>query len=485
MSSDLSEQGTSASGAPRSRSVMKWVLMVGLVTFFAGLLFGYDQGVIAGALAGVKDSFNVSTFASEVITSWVTLGALVAALVAGIAADRYGRRPMLLVAGLLFIAGAVIQGVAQGAEVLVVGRLITGFGIGFASVVAPLYAAEMAPPRIRGRIVSTYQLAITFGIFCAYLISDLLQSSEWRTMFLVAAVPGVLLIITTMLIPESSRWYVKVGRGADARRSLEKVTEPSEVDQALSTVQAEVADETADGEAGWAEVFSPRMRKALIVGIGLAIFQQITGINAIIYYADKIFESAGITSTAAQTKATLYCVGLTNVLATFVAVAYIDRFGRRPLLFMGLIGMFVSLCAVAMGFATQSTVDPGAGTSIVGIITMVGLVVFIASFAFSLGPVVWTIISEIYPGRVRGRAVSLATAFNWGAAFLVAQFFLTLTDGIGEAATFFLFAAMCVLAFIFVWRYVPETRGRSLEEIQEMWEQDGAIADWEKTAPRH
>jgi sugar porter (SP) family MFS transporter len=342
----------------------------------------------------------------------------------------------------------------------------------------------MAPKRIRGRIVSTYQLGITFGIFLAYLVSDLYDSAEWRMMFLLAAVPGVLLIIGILAVPESARWLVKMGRTREARESLEKVAEPADVEKELSDVEAEVNAEAAEGSASWSEVFSPRVRKALIVGVGMAIFQQITGINAIIYYADKIFASAGLVSTESQTTATLYCVGLTNVLATFIAVAYIDRFGRRPLLLIGLVGMFVSLCAVALGFATQSTSDTGAGASIVGIITMVGLIVCIASFAFSLGPVVWTIISEIYPARVRGKAVSLATAANWGAAFLVAQFFLTLTNGIGESATFFLFAAMCVLSFIFVWRFVPETRGHSLEEIQEMWNKGGSIKSWDETAPR-
>ncbi len=469
---------------PRSKSVFRWILLIALVTFSAGSLFGYDQGVIAGALKGIGNSFQVGDGAKQIITSWVTLGALVAALVAGTSADRFGRRPVLLAAGLLFIAGAIIQAVTPGVEILVLGRLITGFGIGFASVIAPLYAAEMAPQRIRGRIVSTYQLSITFGILLAYLVSDLLGSAEWRTVFLLAAIPGVLLLIGVMLTPESSRWYIKMGRKDKARESLSKVTEPGDVEKELSDVEAQVNAEAAEGEASWSEVFSPRVRKALIVGVGLAIFQQITGINAIIYYADTIFDSAGLVSTESQAKATLYCVGLANVVATFIAVAYIDRFGRRPLLFIGLIGMFVSLCAVAVGFATQSTADTGAGTSIVGIITMVGLVVFIASFAFSLGPVVWTIISEIYPGRVRGKAVSFATAANWGAAFLVAEFFLTLTSGIGESATFFLFAAMCVLGFIFVWRYVPETRGRSLEEIQEMWNKGGSIKSWEETAPK-
>ncbi len=478
------EQSAAQPSQRRSKSVFKWVMVVAAVTFLAGLLFGYDQGVIAGALKGIGRSFDVGDGAKQIITSWVTLGAMIAALAAGMAADRFGRRPVLLAAGLLFIAGAVIQALTPGVEILVLGRLVTGFGIGFASVIAPLYAAEMAPARIRGRIVSSYQLAITFGIFLAYLVSDLLDSAEWRTMFLLAAIPGVLLLIGAMVAPESARWLVKVGRKDKARESMAKVTEPGQVDSELGKVEAQVTEEAAEGEASWSEVFSPRVRKALIVGVGLSIFQQITGINAIIYYANTIFESAGLVSTQSQTAATLYAIGLTNVLATFIAVAYIDRFGRRPLLLMGLTGMFVSLCAVGLGFATQSSADPAAGASIVGIITIAGLVVFIASFAFSLGPVVWTIISEIYPSRVRGKAVSFATAANWGAAFLVAQFFLTLTGGIGDSATFFLFAGMCVLGFIFVWRYVPETRGRTLEEIQQMWNKGGSVKEWEETAPK-
>ncbi len=478
------EQSAAQPSQRRSKSVFKWVMIVAAVTFLAGLLFGYDQGVIAGALKGIGRSFDVGDGAKQIITSWVTLGAMIAALAAGMAADRFGRRPVLLAAGLLFIVGAGVQALTPGVEILVLGRLVTGFGIGFASVIAPLYAAEMAPARIRGRIVSSYQLAITFGIFLAYLVSDLLDSAEWRTMFLLAAIPGVLLLIGVMFAPESARWLVKVGRKDEARESLAKVTEPDQVDSELGKVEAQISEEAAEGEARWSEVFSPRVRKALIVGVGLSIFQQVTGINAIIYYANTIFESAGLVSTQSQTAATLYAVGLTNVLATFIAVAYIDRFGRRPLLLMGLTGMFVSLCAVGLGFATQSSADPAAGASIVGIITIAGLVVFIASFAFSLGPVVWTIISEIYPSRVRGKAVSFATAANWGAAFLVAQFFLTLTGGIGDSATFFLFAGMCVLGFIFVWRYVPETRGRTLEEIQQMWNKGGSVKEWEETAPR-
>jgi sugar porter (SP) family MFS transporter len=218
-------------------------------------------------------------------------------------------------------------------------------------------------------------------------------------------------------------------------------------------------------------VFSPALRRALWVGVGLATLQQVTGINAIIYYANEIFAEAGFTTAEQQAKATLYAVGAVNVLATFIAVAWVDRFGRRPLLLTGLVGMTVSLAAVGASFAALEKRPEGGATSttVGGIVTVLALVVFIASFAFSMGPIVWTLISEIYPNRVRGRAISVATAVNWLAAFLVAQFFLSVVDAIGESTTFFVFAALCVVSFVFVWHLVPETKGRSLEEIQERW----------------
>ena len=222
-------------------------------------------------------------------------------------------------------------------------------------------------------------------------------------------------------------------------------------------------------------MFSPGLRRPLTIGITLSVIQQVTGINAIIYYANDIFARAGFTTAQSQAKATLYAVGLVNVLATFIAVACVDRFGRRPLLLAGLVGMTVSLGAVAVAFAGFDN-TAGSSTSVTagGVLTLVALVVFIASFAFSLGPVVWTVISEIYPNRVRGRAVSAATAANWGAAFLVTQFFLTIVDAIGEAQTFALFAVICVISYIWILRHVPETRERSLEEIQELWREPAA-----------
>ncbi len=454
------------------RKLTPWMYGVGGVTFLAGLLFGYDQGVISGALPLLQTDLDLSTLESEIVTSWVTLGALFGALVAGGFADRIGRRWVAIAAGVLFAIGALIEAVAPGAGMLTVGRVVTGLGVGFASVVAPLYAAEMAPKWLRGRFVSTYQLAITVGIFFAYLADDALTSSDrWRLIFALAVIPGAALVVGFLIMPESARWLLKMGRRDDARASLVKVDGPELADAELTTLEADLDAEALEGQATWGEVFSPMLRRALLVGIGLAVFQQITGINAIIYYANEIFAEAGFTTAEQQAKATLYAVGATNVLATFVAVAWVDRFGRRPLLFTGLVGMTVSLAAVGLSFAAMENNPPEGttSTSVGGLITVLALVVFIASFAFSMGPIVWTLISEIYPNRVRGRAIAVATAVNWLAAFLVAQFFLSVVDAIGEATTFFLFSFFCVVTYVFVWRYVPETKGKSLEEIQERW----------------
>jgi sugar porter (SP) family MFS transporter len=270
-------------------------------------------------------------------------------------------------------------------------------------------------------------------------------------------------------MPESARWLLKMGRRDDARASLLKVDGPGVADEELATLERDLEVELREGQASWGEVFGPTLRRALWVGIGLAVFQQITGINAIIYYANEIFAEAGFTTAEQQAKATLYAVGATNVLATFVAVAWVDRFGRRPLLFTGLVGMAVSLAAVGMSFAALENNPDGQASTVGGIVTVLALVVFIASFAFSMGPIVWTLISEIYPNRVRGRAIAVATAVNWFSAFIVAQFFLSIVDAIGEATTFFIFSFFCVVTYVFVWRFVPETKGRSLEEIQERW----------------
>ena len=456
-----------------------WLLLVGAVIMMSGLLFGYDQGVISGALDGIQKSFGASTTMIQIITSWVTLGALAGALVAGVLADRLGRRVTILLAAVLFTLGALLEALAPGTTVLVIGRLVVGFGVGVASVAAPLYAAEQAPSRLRGRFVSMYQLAITIGIFIAYLVDQALTNDDmWRVMLGVSAVPAVLLFVVMLPMPDSPRWFVKVGRRDDAVKALAKIRPDADIDAEITEIE-QAAQQDDAARATWGEVFSKKLRKPLMIGIGLAVFQQITGINAIIYYADRIFAQAGFSTPQDQAAATTWAIGGVNVLATLIAVAYVDRFGRRPLLLAGLIGMASALITVGISFHFMDTADTsGAGAggpTTAGIITLVALVVFIASFAFSLGPVVWTVINEIFPNRVRGRAVAVATAVNWGSAWLVSQFFLTLIDSIGNSATFYLFGAFSVIAYVWIWRTVPETKGRSLEQIQEIWEDEDPV----------
>ncbi|CAB4347248.1 unannotated protein [freshwater metagenome] len=317
------------------------------------------------------------------------------------------------------------------------------------------------------------------GIFVAYLVNQALISKDtWRVMLGISAVPAVLLFLVMLPMPDSPRWFLKVGRKDDAIKALSKVRPDVDATAEINEIE-EASREEDESPATWGEVFSKKLRKPLMIGIGLAVFQQITGINAIIYYANKIFAQAGFETPQGQAAATTWAIGAVNVLATLIAVVYVDRFGRRPLLLAGLVGMTLSLTTVGITFHFMDKADTsGAGAggpTTAGLITLVALVVFIASFAFSLGPVVWTVINEIFPNRVRGRAVAVATAFNWGSAWLVSQFFLTLIESIGNSATFYLFAFFSVLAYVWIWKRVPETKGRTFEEIQMIWENDNPV----------
>jgi len=467
-----------AAGQQQTGNWSPALVLVLVVVLLSGALFGYDQGVISGALEGIQRSLKLSPTLLEVVTSWVTLGALAGSLAGGEIADRLGRRTALLAAAGLFAAGAAVEAFAPNVTILVAGRLVVGFGVGVAAVAAPLYAAELAPAEHRGRFVSAYQLAITIGIFLAYLIDQALASDrEWRIMLGVSAVPALLLLVAILPAVESPRWLVRMGQRDRARDSIVRARPWVDPDVRLKSIEDSLRDEPPN--ASWSEVFAPAWRRPLTIGIGLAVFQQITGINAVIYYSDRIFAAAGFSSPQAQTMATTWAIGAVNVVATLIAVAFIDKLGRRPLLLAGLAGMCASLAAVGLAFFSAGT----AGMSpTAGMVTLVALILFIVSFAFSLGPVVWTVINEIFPGRVRGRAVAVATAVNWGAAFLVSEFFITLVDAIGEAGTFALFAIFCVAGGVWVYHRVPETKGRSLEQIESLW--DAPAAPAVATTPR-
>ena len=457
--------------AATAQPITPWLWVVLAVILFAGGLFGYDQGVISGALAGVKQSFSLSLLMVQVVTSWVTLGALLGSLVAGELGDRLGRKRTALIAGALFTIGAAVQGFAPSAWILVFGRLVVGAGVGMAAVSAPLYAAELAPANLRGRFVSAYQLAITVGIFLAYLVNEALSaSSNWRLMLGLAAIPGLALFMIALIAPESPRWLMIVKRRADAAKETAKVQPGIDVDAHLKSIETTLAK--SGKHASWGEIFGKAWRRPLMIAVGLAVFQQITGINAIIYYANQIFASAGFATEVSRSTMTLWAIGGVNVISTFIAIIFIDGVGRRKLLLTGLVGMAVSLIAVGAAFHFSTPVLKGAvahGPTITGIVTVIALVVFIASFAFSLGPVVWTVINEVFPAHIRGRGVALATAINWGSAYVISQFFLSLVDGIGSAMTFWLLALFCVIGWVWIYLSVPETKGLTLETIQQMW----------------
>jgi SP family galactose:H+ symporter-like MFS transporter len=451
------------------QSMTLWLFVVLAVVLCSGGLFGYDQGVISGALHGMTEHFKLSTLMVQVVTSWMTLGALFGALAGGELADIIGRKRTVLIAGAMFTLGGLVQGFAPDTLILVAGRLVVGAGVGVAAVAAPLYASEMAPANLRGRFVSSYQLAITIGIFIAYLVASWLSKTDsWRVMLGAAAVPGLLLFAAALFTPESPRWLMKMGRRDDAAREIVKI-HPG-VNSKLPLDDIQVALDQEGATASWSTVFHREWRRPLLIGVGLAVFQQITGINAVIYYADQIFAAAGFISQSAQTTATTWGIGFVNVLATFIAIAFIDQIGRRKLLLVGLVGMGLSLVAVGAAFQfIGATPDKSTLPSVAGIVTLIALICFIISFAFSMGPVVWTVINEIFPANIRGRGVAVATAVNWASAYVVAQFFLSVVNAIGQSATFWLFAGFCVMSWVWVYFAVPETKGKSLEEIQAFW----------------
>ncbi|RUL91922.1 MULTISPECIES: sugar porter family MFS transporter [Micromonospora] len=463
--------GDSAAG--RTKPPRRNLVAIIAIVVLSGAFFGYNQGVISGTLSDIRQAFHADTFAVEAAASWVTIGALVGALVGGHLADRVGRRGALWVAAATYIVGTIVQAAAPSIAVLSGARLVLGVGIGVASVAGPMFAAEAAPERIRGGLVAVYQLSITAAIFIGYLADELFtRSGSWRYLLGVAVLLGVALILITVVIPDSAIWYLRRGDRDRAQRSLARTVPRAKVQSRLQDMEKSLRGR----RASWRELLSAQWRRPLALGIGLALFQQTTGINGIIYYADSIFAAAGFRTAEAQLSATTWAIGAVNTVFAVVAVGLLDRVGRRPLLLVGLLGMAAALVMVSVSFlklgsGRSGTETPGLPDA--GVFLLSGVILFIAFYAMTIGPATWTIINEIYPGPIRGRCVAIASATHWGAEYVITQFFLSLLDALGRAGVFALFAGLCALGFLFVWRYLPETRGKTLEQIQDMWAAGG------------
>ena len=432
----------------------RYVVFISSVAALGGLLFGYDTGVIAGAILFIQKTFVLDTQMQEIVVSVVLIGAIIGAFLAGGAADQFGRRWTLITAGIVFAVGALLSAFAPSVAVLLAGRFIVGLAIGVSSVAAPLYISEAAPRDSRGALVSLYQLAITIGILAAALVDYVLASSaNWGLMLGLAIVPSVLLVGGMITMPESPRWLFAQGRNAEARDVLIRTRAEAEVEHAVADIQSSLTVH----QGSLRDLFAPNVRGALGIGVALAILQQITGINTVIYYGPQIFKMAGFSSDSISILATLG-VDMVNALMTIVAIVLIDRVGRKPLLYTGIAGMAIALFALAYSFAHGAS---GA----LGAITLVALMLYVGCFAFSLGPICWLILSEIYPLRVRGRAMSIATLANWAANFVVSFVFLTMINAFGSTWTFAIYGIVCLITIWFVRVFIRETKSLELDSI--------------------
>ncbi len=447
--------------APSKSANRSFVYMAAAFAALGGLLFGYDTGVISGAELFIRNDFVLSTFALEVIVSGVLAGASVGALAGGRLADLYGRRKLLIATAIIFAVGAILCTAAPSVPILVAGRIIVGLGIGLSSSTVPVYISEVAPAEARGWQVSLFQLAITVGILLAYLVDfAFAQIQSWRWMFGMALLPAAIFGLGMVFLPESPRWLLGSGQLEKARATLARVRGTADVARELSEIEQSLAHSPERGRLS--DLLAPSLRPALVVGIGLAVFQQITGINTVIYYAPVIIQSAGISSASGAILATAG-IGLVNVLMTIVSMRLVDRAGRKPLLLTGIAGMGVTLVLLALVFRS------GNHTPAMAWLAVISMMAYVASFAISLGPIFWLMISEIYPLKIRNSAEGVAATFNWGSNMIVALTFLTLVERLGPSWTFTLYGLCTVAAWIFSFYFVPETKGRTLEEIEESW----------------
>lgn len=458
---------------PSSR--FNYLALICIIAALGGFLFGFDTAVISGVVGFVKQEFSMSAAMEGWFVSSALLGCIIGVAGAGKLSDSYGRKKVLLLSALLFTVSSTGCMLAKQEFLLISFRLVGGLGIGVASMVSPLYISEFAPARLRGRMVTLYQLAITIGILCAYFSNAsllgyasqkafpvsgffywIVTAHVWRSMLGMGLIPAAVFLICLCFIPESPRWLIMMKQERKAASLLAKVNNDETARQEVAAIKESFANENG----GVKELLSPVYRTALVIGILLPFLSQVSGINAIIYYGPRILDQAGFT--LGHAFGGQVTIGIVNVIFTFVAIFTVDKWGRKPLLLLGVSLAVIALVAIGILFRMNVVNGPW---------ILLLILLYIASFAFSFGPVCWVIIGEIFPTSVRGRAMALGTLSLWLANFLIGQLTPMMLDGIGPAATFWIFAALCSPTIWLVWKLIPETKGRSLEDIERYWKE--------------
>jgi MFS transporter, SP family, xylose:H+ symportor len=447
---------------------MTYVFLVCIVAALGGLLFGYDTGVINGAIGPLKAHFELDDVWAGWATGCALLGCALGAAGAGALSDRFGRKKVLILSAVMFLISAIGTAVPANITLFVIFRIIGGIGVGAASMSSPMYIAEISPARMRGRLVSVNQFAIVTGFLVVYFVNYFIalqgddlwnQQSGWRWMFGSETVPAVLLLVLLLFVPESPRWLTKQKREAEALGILTRVNGTSYA----RTELAEIKDALAHESGSLKQLFQPGMRIILVIGIALAVLQQVTGINVFLYFGTEIFKKMGSGTSAALLQTVI--VGVVNLTFTVVAIWTVDRLGRKPLMMIGSAGMGISLLAMGLAAYTQTG----------GLWMLLFILGYIACFALSVGPVTWVILSEVFPTRIRGRAMAIATVCLWIANYIISQTFPMMDENPWLVATFhrgfpfWLYGAFCAVLLVVVWRFVPETKGKTLEEIERHW----------------
>jgi len=435
-----------------------YVLLISSIAALGGLLFGFDTAVISGTTPFIKPYFGLDDIWLGWTVSSLLFGCIIGVISAGKPSDIFGRKKTLMAAAFLFVVSAIGSALASDLVVFILYRILGGLGVGIASMLSPMYISEISPAAKRGRLVSFNQLAIVIGILLAFISNALLVDTgenNWRWMLAVMGIPALLFFVFLFFAPESPRWLVQKGFSEKAFIILEKINGDAEARKELKTIEDSVTEEEDSGT--FKEVFSPRMRPVLLMGVFLCVFSQITGINSIMYYAPVIFQSIGAAAGSAVTQTAI--IGGGNLIFTFVAISLVDRLGRKPLMIGGVTGMIVSLTSIATAFYLKKT-D--------GYIILVLILMYIASFSASVGAVTWVIVSEIFPNKLRSKAMSVSIVSLWLANFFLILVFPLMLTRLGGAASFLFFDAMCVLLLLFTIIKLPETKGKSLEELEKI-----------------